>query len=381
VADPPISGVRLSLWRAAVGFRIVAALVCLYLILRWRPLYDRPGIALAVGGGILLATCVVVVLGLTGRAHRLDFVVADLVVCVGLTLLTPLAQTDEQVHGGMLTLTTIWAAGPVIEVGLVTGWMGGLIAGSIQSMASVAVRGGYDGRTLTNSLLLLICGAVAGYLATRSYRAEQALARSVARQATLEERERLARSIHDGVLQVLGLVHRKGIEAGGEWADLAKEAAEQEAALRALVTSWAITSTPGGERNIAADLVALRSTSVTVSVPQAPVLLSAGRASSLLDIVTAALHNVRHHAGPQARAWILLEDLGADVAVSVRDDGVGMPDGRLEQAAADGRIGVARSIRGRAADLGGAVTITSAPGGGTEVEVVIPAHGPTDSPP
>ena len=49
------------------------------------------------------------------------------------------------------------------------------------------------------------------------------------------ERERLARDIHDGVLQVLALVGRRGREAGGEAAELGRLAAEQELALRALI--------------------------------------------------------------------------------------------------------------------------------------------------
>ncbi|WP_262402100.1 ATP-binding protein [Actinomadura sp. CNU-125] len=69
---------------------------------------------------------------------------------------------------------------------------------------------------------------------------------------------------------------------------------------------------------------------------------------------------------------MLLEDGGDEVIVSVRDDGPGMPDGRLEQAAADGRLGVAQSIRGRVRDLGGTTLITSAPGDGTEIEMTVP---------
>ena len=44
----------------------------------------------------------------------------------------------------------------------------------------------------------------------------------------------------------------------------------------------------------------------------------------------------------------------------------------LAEAASEGRMGIARSIRGRVADLGGHVTITSLPGAGTEVEITIP---------
>jgi signal transduction histidine kinase len=49
-----------------------------------------------------------------------------------------------------------------------------------------------------------------------------------------------------------------------------------------------------------------------------------------------------------------------------------MAPGRLDEAAADGRLGVAQSIRGRIRDLGGTTTIVSSPGLGTEVELRVP---------
>jgi signal transduction histidine kinase len=51
---------------------------------------------------------------------------------------------------------------------------------------------------------------------------------------------------------------------------------------------------------------------------------------------------------------------------------VGMAPGRLAAAAAEGRIGVSGSISGRLRDLGGSATVTSSPGGGTEVEMRLP---------
>jgi len=58
--------------------------------------------------------------------------------------------------------------------------------------------------------------------------------------------------------------------------------------------------------------------------------------------------------------------------VTIRDDGPGMAEGRLAEAAADGRLGVSQAIRGRIRDLGGSADITSGPGAGTEVRLRIP---------
>lgn len=367
------SGVLLSLWRAAAVFRVAALLFCGYLILRWRDLYAEPAVALGVGAAMLLATAAMVLLAWPGRAHRLGFVLADVLGCAALTMLSRLAQHPDQYHGGMPTLTSIWGAGAAIEVGLLLGGAAGVLAGLLQFAASVFVREGYDGRTLANGVLIVLVGGVVGYLATAAVRAEQERAEAAAERARLAERDRLTRSIHDGVLQVLALVHRRGAAAGGEWADLAREAAASEAALRALITSRAPALTPSGQRELATDLVALRSTRVTVSVPDVPVLLAWPVAEELLAAVAEALRNVERHAGADAMAWVFLEDLGDQVAVTVRDDGTGLAPGRLDEAAGEGRVGVAESIRGRVAELGGQVRISSVPGAGTEVEIVVPA--------
>jgi signal transduction histidine kinase len=75
--------------------------------------------------------------------------------------------------------------------------------------------------------------------------------------------------------------------------------------------------------------------------------------------------------GEGAAAWVLLDDLGDRVELSVRDDGPGIPDGRLAEAEADGRLGVRESIRGRVRDLGGTATLVTGPTG-TEWEIVVP---------
>jgi signal transduction histidine kinase len=69
---------------------------------------------------------------------------------------------------------------------------------------------------------------------------------------------------------------------------------------------------------------------------------------------------------------VLVEDEPGDVTVSVRDDGCGIAAERLIEAEAQGRLGVAQSIKGRIGALGGTVAITAAPGQGTDVEMTVP---------
>jgi signal transduction histidine kinase len=83
------------------------------------------------------------------------------------------------------------------------------------------------------------------------------------------------------------------------------------------------------------------------------------------------LSNVDKHAGDGARSWVVVEDLGDEVVVSIRDDGIGTTPARLEQARVDGHLGVSQSIRGRITDLGGTVTVRTAPGEGTEWELKV----------
>ncbi|NUR06581.1 MAG: hypothetical protein HOQ45_06180, partial [Nocardioidaceae bacterium] len=118
----------------------------------------------------------------------------------------------------------------------------------------------------------------------------------------------------------------------------------------------------------------VQSATVTVSAPAGPVLLPATVVEELLCVVRACLDNVRRHVGDDAPAWVLLEDLGDRVVVSVRDEGPGITDDRLAEAEAQGRLGVSQSIRGRMADLGGTADLLTGPGRGTEWELSVPVR-------
>jgi signal transduction histidine kinase len=82
-----------------------------------------------------------------------------------------------------------------------------------------------------------------------------------------------------------------------------------------------------------------------------------------------ALANTARHGGPEAKSWVLVEDLGEEVVLTIRDNGPGVDNGQLAHAESDGRMGVSRSIRGRVADLGGTLVLDTGPGRGIEWEV------------
>ena len=124
--------------------------------------------------------------------------------------------------------------------------------------------------------------------------------------------------------------------------------------------------------DLAGRLRLLASGRTEVSVPAIPVPLPTTVTGELESVVREALANVERHAGTDAKAWVLLEDLGGEIVVSVRDDGVGIAPSRLAEAEREGRMGIARSIRGRVADLGGTIELETAPGAGVEWELRVP---------
>jgi len=94
----------------------------------------------------------------------------------------------------------------------------------------------------------------------------------------------------------------------------------------------------------------------------------------LYRIAREALHNVVKHARARRVAVRLATEPGA-VRLTVQDDGVGFAAESARRRASPhrGRSGLGLlSMRERAAQLGGAVRVTSAPGTGTCVVVEIP---------
>src|SRR5690606_4035365 len=363
-------GLEVPLWRAVAVFRIAALGYAAVLMVGGFHDYARPSV-----GWVVLA----VMAAWTGYAtwayaaphrRRWPLLALDLAVaaaCLGTSL--PVVGV-AQMHDGAPTLTMIWVAAPVIAWALRGGRRAGAVAALLVGAVDLVVRGALSPATVNGTVLMLVAGVLLGHVARVADQAQRRVQQAARREAAIRERERLARNIHDSVLQVLALVQRRGAELGGEAAELGRLAGEQEATLRALVTDLDPDGPAGPDGTV--DLRPLlnrhASADVTVSAPAAPVRLPAPVAGELAAAVAAALDNVRQHA-PGARAWVLVEEEPDTVTVTVRDDGPGIPDGRLEQAAAEGRLGVVGSIQGRMRDLGGTATVLSMPGEGTEVEL------------
>jgi signal transduction histidine kinase len=182
------------------------------------------------------------------------------------------------------------------------------------------------------------------------------------------------------VLQTLSFIHRRASDIGGETARLGAMAGEQERILRTLVSQADLAEVGravSGDADLRVLLRHVDGDGVQLVAPADAILLPRRVADEVVAAVEAALDNVRQHAGDGAQAWVLLDDDGAEVVVTIRDSGRGVPAGRLEEAVGQGRLGVSSSIRGRLADLGGSASITTGAAGGTTVEMRIPNRGAT----
>ncbi|WP_193512170.1 MacS family sensor histidine kinase [Streptomyces griseoloalbus] len=386
--------VEQPLWRALTGYRVLALVYAVGLFATAYEKFTRPWLAVAYFAVLAVWTLATLPKVANAAACTKRFLTADLTIALAGILLTPLADAHERVQAGGPTLPSIWTAGSVLAFAVKGGWRWAALASTLVAAANLVERGSPARDTVHNVILVWVASIAIGYVVEVARASERTLARALEIEAATRERERLARDIHDSVLQVLAMVQRRGAVIGGEAAELGRLAGEQEVALRTLVAGGLLPVSRVSEDaaegavvrvvdqdhedtgNEPVDLRTLLApyagALVSLAEPGAPVRLAPAAAREVAAAVGAALDNVRRHAGEQARAWILVEDEPDEVIVTVRDDGPGIPEGRLAQAEGEGRLGVALSIRGRLRDLGGSAELISVPGQGTEVELKVP---------
>jgi len=195
--------------------------------------------------------------------------------------------------------------------------------------------------------------------------------------AVAEERARVAREIHDGLAQYLFAVATHATmlegstpEARAETIGRLKEAAtaaQQEARFAILALSSASGTAPfdAALRRYVEFLTADGALEVDLeidgSVPLAP-----DEQIEVFRIVQEGLANVRRHANA-TRAEVVIGDRAGERFVSIRDDGEGF-DGEARPAGQG-----LKNMRARADSIDGGFSLTSRPGWGTALEVVLRA--------
>jgi signal transduction histidine kinase len=217
------------------------------------------------------------------------------------------------------------------------------------------------------------------------------LHRQLQAMAVTEERERIAREMHDSLAQVLGYVNTKAqateaLLENGQTERAVVQLAQLSAASRAAYADvreaiLGLRTSLGEGREFVETLrdylqLWQEQSGVAVSLriePEASFVpgLSPHAEVQLLRIVQEALTNVRKHANA-TRAVVSMTLEGRSLLVSIEDDGAGFDPESLGRAEVP-RFGMA-TMRERAEAIGGTLGVSSTPGAGTIVLVRMPTE-------
>jgi signal transduction histidine kinase len=201
----------------------------------------------------------------------------------------------------------------------------------------------------------------------------------------VEERNRIARELHDAVTQKLfslrltadaasALVAKDPARAAAELATVRRLAAEATDELRAIVVGQRPVDLTGDELD-----VALRKQVDLLDRVHEPAVRFVGgcvprlpdeRQEAVFRIAQEALHNALRHASA-TRVEVDLVHRNGFVELEVRDDGHGFDP--VAVAETSRKLGLS-SMRERARTVGGRLTMTSKPGKGTSVRLAVPVE-------
>jgi signal transduction histidine kinase len=247
-------------------------------------------------------------------------------------------------------------------------------------------------KTLSTQLYIAVAALTTLFLSAvvsereRSSR-DLALARRNEGEQAVEERRRIARDLHDSVSQALfsTVLHtrtaQKALEQNGaspsgrvaqSLSAIAELTKSVQSEMRALIFELRRDPVHDGLVSAlsrhAATLRAADGPAIKVQGPTSRLALSQGAETQLYGIGREALANVVKHAQATA-AFVRVEAQNGQILVEVRDNGKGFDPG----AGHSGHFGL-DSMRSRATEIGGQLTIASRRGFGTAVRVRVPAE-------
>jgi signal transduction histidine kinase len=317
-------------------------------------------------------------------------------VIAAVTALGVVAVSTEEPITYMVFPALIWAAfrfgppGATLSIAITAGVAIGITAHDVGPFFKQPI----DHRTLSTQLYIAVAALTTLFLSVvvserERSSSELAEARRTEGERAVEERRRIARDLHDSVSQALfsavlhtrtaqkALVQEGGSPSGrvgrslGAIADLTRSVQSE---MRALILE--LRHDPVHDGLVAAltrhasGLRAPEGPTIEVQGPEPRLAVSQRVETQLFAIGREALANVMKHASAtEAHVRVQADQRG--VVVEVRDNGRGFDTA----ASHPGHFGL-ESMRSRASEIGGRLTIASAPGLGTLVRVRAPGgHG------
>jgi signal transduction histidine kinase len=356
-------GVAALRW-AAWGWLTVVALVNLHRV-------HRPVLALlavAATGAVTAAGYLALQGGGWHRAMRPTLVLIEVGVAAGVVVADGWVG-QARISGESLAGT--WPLAAILVAGVAGGPIAGAAAGALLGAAravAVAVAGsapGGGGRAavavVSTTVSWVVIGTVCGVMVRVLRSTQHSL-------ADAEVRERIARDLHDGVLQTLALIERRAPTP-----ELARLAREQERELRAYL--FADYRAPGGLAEALWAAVApleraWPTLAVTVTIsddvpPLAPEQIAAAGGAAAEALTNAAKHGRAGH----VVVFADLDEPSGGLFLSIKDDGDGCDPTTIVEGA-----GMRHSIRDRVGSVGGRVDFASTPGDGSEVRITLPSR-------
>jgi PAS domain S-box-containing protein len=199
-----------------------------------------------------------------------------------------------------------------------------------------------------------------------------------------EERTRISREIHDELGQALTALKidlsltRRSLVSGGH-AEQSAKVHENELAVNRIIKTMRKIATdlrpavldelgvPAAIEWMAKDFKNRTGIDCKVAIQGVDNISDTVCATAIFRIVQEALTNVMRHAAA-SRVKVSLEKKGDTLIVEVRDNGIGIAEGRITGSKSLGLIGIRERVR----LLGGKTVILGKPGEGTSVRVTLP---------